>query len=199
MVVVKKCGAKAIMWLLGWRVEGEAPSQRKFIVVGHPHTSNWDFPLFVFTLWIWNMPMKWMGKQSLFQGPFGWLFRSLGGLPVDRSGGKNTVQAVADLFAEHEELMLGIAPSGTRKGGAHWRSGFYHMAMQANVPLVLGSIDFKMRAGRIIGTVHPSGNIEADMEIIRNMYAGVEGRYPDRQMPIRLASEAGDDHSPQNK
>ncbi len=197
--MVKKLIAKVIMWLLGWHVEGNVPDHPKFIVVGHPHTSNWDFPLFVFTLWILDMPMKWMGKQSLFQGPFAWLFRSLGGLPVDRSGGKNTVQAVAELFADHDHLMLGIAPSGTRKGGEHWRSGFYHMAMQANVPLVLGSIDFKKRAGRIIGTVYPTGDIEADMERIRELYAGVEGRYPERQMPIRLRSEADSDHSPQNK
>ena len=199
MVVVKKWTAKAVMWLLGWRVEGVVPEEPKFIVVGHPHTSNWDFPLFVFTLWILDMPMKWMGKQSLFEGSFGWLFRFLGGLPVDRSGGKNTVQAVADLFEAHDQLMLGIAPSGTRKGGTHWKSGFYHMATQAKVPLVLGSIDFKRRAGRIIGMVHPTGDIEADMDRIREMYEGVEGRYPDRQMPIRLAGEPEGRHSPQNK
>ena len=199
MVVVKKLVANTIMWLLGWHVEGEAPDHPKFIVVGHPHTSNWDFPLFVFTLWALDLPMKWMGKQSLFEGPFGWLFRSLGGLPVDRSGGQNTVQAVAKLFESRDHLMLGIAPSGTRKGGAYWKSGFYYMAMQANVPLVLGSIDFKKRAGRIIGIVHPTGDIESDMERIREMYSGVEGRYPDRQMPIRLRSEQPTDHSPQNK
>ena len=86
--------AQCMMWLLGWRVESEISLPAKCIVVGHPHTSTWDFPLFVFTVWILQIDMKWVGKQSLFQGPFGWLFRSLGGLPVDRSGGQNTVESV---------------------------------------------------------------------------------------------------------
>ena len=199
MSVVKKFVAHTVMWLLGWRVDCAVNPPPKCIVVGHPHTSSWDFPLFVFTLWILELDMRWIGKQSLFQGPFGWLFRSLGGLPVDRSGGKNTVQAVTELFAAHDRLMLGIAPSGTRNSGAHWRSGFYHMARASNVPLVLGSIDFKMRAGRIIGILDASGDMMADMERIREMYAGVEGRNPERQITIRLVDESSDAHSPQNK
>ena len=155
--------------------------------------------MFVFTLWILQIDMRWIGKQSLFQGPFGWLFRGLGGLPVDRSGGKNTVQSVVELFAMHDALMLGIAPSGTRKSGEYWRSGFYHMAYAANVPLVLGSIDFKRRSGRFIGMLEASGDIEADMERIRELYAGVEGRNPARQTAIRLKTAVPEGQSPQNK
>ena len=196
---VKKLVAMCVMWLLGWRVESAITPPPKCIVVGHPHTSTWDFPLFVFTLWILEIDMKWIGKQSLFQGPFGWLFRALGGLPVDRSGGKNTVQSVVELFGSHDELMLGIAPSGTRKSGEYWRSGFYHMAHAANVPLVLGSIDFKRRSGRFIGSLEASGDIEADMVRIREMYQGVEGRNPERQIAIRLKDGSVETHSPQNK
>ena len=187
------------MWLLGWRVESEITLPRKCIAVGHPHTSTWDFPLFVFTLWILQIDMQWVGKQSLFQGPFGWLFRALGGLPVDRSGGKNTVQAVVDLFASRESLMLGIAPSGTRKSGQYWRSGFYYMAHAANVPLVLGSINFKRRIGSFIGMIQPTGDIEADMAHIRAVFEGVEGRNPERQTQIQLRNSSEERHSPQNK
>jgi hypothetical protein len=117
---------------------------------------------------------------------------------VDRSGGKNTVQAVADLFAERETLMVGIAPSGTRKAGEHWKSGFYHIALAANVPLLLGCIDFKKRVGGFLGVLHLTGNVKTDMDNIRQAYEGIEGRNMERQIPIRLAEEA-ESHSPQNK
>lgn len=195
---VKKLVGQTVLWLLGWHVEGGAPPHPKCIVVGHPHTSSWDFPLFVMTLWVMGVQMQWMGKQSLFAGPWGGLFRALGGVPVDRSGGKNTVQAVVELFEQHETLMLGIAPSGTRKAGEHWRSGFYHIALAAKVPVVLGSIDFGRRAGRFIDTVHLTGDVESDMDKIRAAYEGVEGRNMERQIPIRLAEEL-EGHSPQNK
>jgi hypothetical protein len=139
-----------------------------------------------------------MGKQSLFNGPMGGLFLALGGLPVDRSGGKNTVQAVADLFAERETLMVGIAPSGTRQAGEHWKSGFYHIALAANVPLLLGCIDFKKRVGGFLGVLHLTGNVKTDMDKVRQAYEGIEGRNMERQIPIRLSEEA-ESHSPQNK
>jgi len=199
MAMAKKLVAQFVMWLLGWRVECPFAPPPKCIVVGHPHTSTWDFPLFVLTLWVLKIDMRWIGKQSLFEGPFGWLFRALGGLPVDRTGGKNTVQSVTELFAAHDELRLGIAPSGTRDSGDHWRSGFYHMAKASNVPLVLGSIDFKRRAGRFIGVLDVGGDLAADMDRIRAMYEGVEGRNPERQIEIRLMDERSTAHSPQNK
>jgi 1-acyl-sn-glycerol-3-phosphate acyltransferase len=198
MKMVKKLVGHTVLWLLGWHVEGGPPEHRKCIVVGHPHTSSWDFPLFVMTMWVMGVQMRWMGKQSLFNGPMGGLFLALGGLPVDRSGGKNTVQAVADLFAERETLMVGIAPSGTRQAGEHWKSGFYHIALAANVPLLLGCIDFKKRVGGFLGVLHLTGNVKTDMDNIRQAYEGIEGRNMERQIPIRLAEEA-ESHSPQNK
>jgi len=140
-------------------------------------------------IWSINMPLRWIGKKSLFDSVFGRLFYALGGLPVDRSGGKNMVGAVADLFAQHEDLALGIAPAGTRKYSPHWRSGFYHMALGANVPLVLGSINFKRRVVCILETVHLTGDQQEDMDRIRSVYASVEGRNPERKVPVRLAAE----------
>ena len=140
-------------------------------------------------IWSVNLPLRWIGKKSLFDSAFGRFFYALGGLPVDRSGGKNMVGAVADLFSQHEDLALGIAAAGTRKYTPHWRSGFYHMALGAKVPLVLGSINFKRRVVCILDTVHLSGNLQEDMDRIRSIYASVEGRNPERRVPIRLAAE----------
>jgi hypothetical protein len=189
MIAVKKCIGRTVLWVLGWRAEAVLPDEPKFIVLGHPHTSTWDFPLFILTSWALGIPMQWIGKQSLFQGPMDRLYRALGGLPVDRSGGKDVVQSVADLFATHDTLIFGLAPAGTRSYSPHWRSGFYYMALAANVPVVLGSIDFKRRVGCLLETVHLSGDVSADMNRIRAAYAAVEGRNPDQRTPIRLASE----------
>lgn len=189
MNVLKKAIGRSAMWLLGWRVEAEIPLARRFIAVGHPHTSTWDFLLFILMIWSIDLRLCWIGKKSLFDSPFGWFFYALGGLPVDRSGGKNMVVSVAELFEQHEDLALGIAPAGTRNYSPHWRSGFYHMALGAKVPLVLGSIDFKRRAVCILETLHLTGDVGTDMDRIRSVYASVEGRNPERMTPIRLAVE----------
>jgi len=189
MTVLKMAIARSAIWLLGWRVEAEIPSARRFIAVGHPHTSTWDFPLFILMIWSIGLPLRWIGKKSLFDSSFGWFFYALGGLPVDRSGGKNMVVSVAELFAQHEDLTLGIAPAGTRKYSTHWRSGFYHMALGAKVPLVLGSIDFKRRVVCILDTLHLSGDVGTDMDLIRAAFAPMKGRNPERMAPIRLAVE----------
>ncbi len=186
---VKKYVATVVLWMLGWRVEAEHLPPDKAIMVGYPHTSTWDFPIFILTTWSLGIKTQWLGKQSLFKGVFGTVFRRLGGVPVDRSGGKNMVQAVAQLFKEHDHLLFGIAPSGTRSYSPHWKSGFYHMAHAAEVPLVLGSVDFGRRVGSFLGTVHTSGDLMADMEKIRSIYAHVRGRNPESQTPIRLAEE----------
>jgi hypothetical protein len=189
MSIVKKSFAGIILWVLGWRAGLATPPVPKCIVVGHPHTSTWDFPLFILTIWYLNVPMKWLGKASLFKGPMGVIYRALGGIPVDRSGGKDMVAAVAEVFAQHDELIIGIAPSGTRSYSPHWRSGFYHMAIAAKVPIVLGTIDYRRRVATFIATTHISGDIHADMDKIRAAFLGIEGRNTAQQTPIRLRSE----------
>ncbi len=189
MKLVKKWVGRAGLWLFGWRPEAEIPDTPKFVLVGYPHTSTWDFPLFIFTAWALDVRCRWAGKQSLFKGPLGRMFRALGGVPVDRSGGKNMVSTVVDLFEQNERLIFGIAPSGSRSRTEHWRSGFYHMAREANVPLVLGSVDFARRSGCLLDVVHLTGDVSTDMDRIRAVYADVRGRNPDQQTPIRLQSE----------
>ncbi|MAY79282.1 MAG: glycerol acyltransferase [Deltaproteobacteria bacterium] len=189
MTAVKKVVGKSLLWVFGWQAEITVDLPKKYIVVGYPHTSTWDFPLFVLTIWSMGIPMKFLGKKSLFVGPFGWLFTALGGLPVDRTGGKDMVKQVAQLFEDHDELSIGLAPSGTRGHAEHLRSGFYHMAAASDVPLVLGSMDFGRRVGCLIDAVHPSGDIGADMDKIRKIYTHIRGRNPELMVPIRLRSE----------
>ena len=189
MTQVKKWLGRAGLWVFGWRPEAVIPDTPKFVLVGYPHTSTWDFPLFILTAWALDVRCRWAGKQSLFNGPLGGLFRALGGVPVDRTGGKNMVSTVAELFAQNERLIFGIAPSGSRSFTHHWRSGFYHMAREANVPLVLGSVDFARRSGCLLEVIHLTGDVTADMDRIRAAYSAVRGRNPERQTPIRLKSE----------
>ena len=110
-------------------------------------------------------------------------------MPVDRSQKNDTVSQVVQQFAERDGMYLAIAPSGTRKAKPHWRSGFYHMAVQAGVPLICGFIDYKRREGGIRAIVHPTGDIAADMDRLREVYAGIEGKYPDCHTQVRLRSE----------
>ena len=189
MIALRKWVGRGMLWLLGWRTEGAAPDLKRYVMIGHPHTSTWDFPVFIFTIWALEIPVRFLGKKSLFDSSFGWMFYALGGVPVDRSGGKNMVQAVADLFAERDELVLGLSPAGTRKASPSWKSGFYYMALAAQVPVVCGSIDFKRRRAVILGTVELCGDVTADMDAIRALYADVSGRNPERMVPVRLAAE----------
>ena len=189
MTQVKKWLGRAGLWVFGWRPEAVIPDTPRFVLVGYPHTSTWDFPLFILTAWALDVRCRWAGKQSLFNGPLGGLFRALGGVPVDRTGGKNMVSTVAELFAQNERLIFGIAPSGSRSYTHHWRSGFYHKAREANVPLVLGSVDFARRSGCLLEVIHLTGDVTADMDRIRAAYSAVRGRNPERQTPIRLESE----------
>lgn len=177
------------LWCLGWQAEGEVPEDHRAVLVGHPHTSTWDFPIAVLGTWALGVDMKFIGKTSLFTGPFGWLFRALGGIPVDRSTSSDTVALIAERFAAGGPLMLGLAPAGTRMAGTHWRSGFYHIARAAKVPVALGSIDFARRRVGLAALVDLTGDVSADMDRIRAAYAGVRGRNPDRQIPIRMAEE----------
>jgi 1-acyl-sn-glycerol-3-phosphate acyltransferase len=177
------------LWLLGWRAVGEVPEDGRAVLIGHPHTSNWDFLIAILGTWALGADMKFIGKQSLFTGPFGWLFRALGGTPVDRSRASDTVSQIAERFAEGGPLLLGLAPSGTRKAGTHWRSGFYYIARAADVPVALGFLDFATRRVGLAGLIDLSGDVPADMDRIRAAYVDFSGRIPDRQIPIRLVEE----------
>jgi len=164
----------------GWKPYGAAPSMSKCVITGAPHTSNWDGVLIVVFSFAFGIEMFWLGKQTLFRWPFGGLVRWLGGIPVERRKSTNLVEQTAQMFRDAKTLHLVIAPEGTRKKAERWKTGFYYMALQANIPIVLGVLDYKRRLGGFGITINPSGNIEADMELIRDFYADITGKNPDQ-------------------
>lgn len=175
--------------LAGWRAVGVRPREAKYVLIAAPHTSNWDFPLMLLcgmALGVWP---AWVGKASLFRPPFGGLMRALRGIPIERAAAHNMVEQLAEQFPLRETLALAMPPEGTRALAPHWKSGFYHVAQTAGVPIALGYVDWARKEGGIGTPITPSGDAHADMEKIRAFYAGKKGRFPALQGPVRLRSE----------
>ena len=177
--------------LFGWRVEGRLPDDAKVVVIAAPHTSNWDLPFMLAVAYVLGVAPAWLGKRELFRWPFGGVMRWLGGIPVDRRARRNLVQQVVDRFGTVDRLFLVIPPSGTRSRAAHWRSGFYHIARGAGVPIVCAFLDYARKVGGIGPVLILTGDVRVDMHAIRGFYAPVSGRYPTRTTPARLAEEDG--------
>ena len=176
-------------WLLGvfgWKTILEPPPGPKFVVVGYPHTSNWDFLPAVGWAWATGMKASFIGKQELVAGALGPLMLRLGVIPVDRDKTKNFVKQVAEIIEERPEIALVVAAEGTRSRAEHWRSGFYYMALEAHVPIAFGYLDWGRKEVGIGAYLMPTGDLEADFEVIRQFYEGVTGRDPSKQSPVRL-------------
>ena len=182
--------ARTLFAAWGWRVEGEFPRVPKMVTIVAPHTSNWDFPVMLALAVALGIKATWMGKHTLFRPPYGWIMRRLGGLPINRSARHNVVEQAVESFRERERLILAVLPEGTRKRTPYWRSGFYHIANGARVPLILGFADYKRKVGGIGPVFMPSGNIEADMALIRDFYTGIVGKRPDQFGEIRVKPPA---------
>ncbi len=170
------------LWLKanGWHIEGEMPNLPKFIIVAAPHSSNWDLPYVLAAALHYGIRVHWMGKSSIFKWPFGGLMRWLGGIAVDRSKANNAVDGMVARFTESGRLVLVIPPEGTRGKVDRWRSGFYHIAVGAKIPLALGFLDYKRKAAGIARVFYPTGNYEADLAEIQAFYATVTARHPNR-------------------
>lgn len=165
--------AYAWLKLTRFKVVGDFPAVPKFVVVANPHTTNWDLPYTLAAGLHYGVRVNWMGKASIFKWPFGSMMRWLGGLAVDRSKSTNAVTAMVETFAGAERMALVIAPSGTRSATAPWKSGFYHIAHAANVPLVLAFINYRARTVGIAGVITPTGDYDADLAAIQAIYASV--------------------------
>lgn len=161
---------------MGWRVEGEIPDIKKFVIIAAPHTSNWDFPITLAVAFAMRMKIYWMGKAAIFRWPFAATFRWLGGIPIDRSKTNNVVEQSIRSFRELERLIMLVPPEGTRKKVSYWKTGFYHIAQGANVPIVLGFLDYRRKIGGIGPTFHPTGQIERDMQAIKAFYDSITGK-----------------------
>jgi len=175
--------------IFGWRLEGRLPDVDKLVVIAAPHTSNWDLPVLLSLAFALRAKASWLGKHTLFRRPFGFLFRWMGGIPVYRSASHNMVAQSVEMFRNSEKLILTIPPEGTRGKVSHWKSGFYYIALGAEIPISMGFIDYKRKAVGVGPTIYPTGDIEADMELIRNFYATVTAKYPDKAGLPALARE----------
>lgn len=174
--------SRFVLSLAGWRTEGQLPPIPKFVLVGAPHTSNWDLPFTLLTAFAFRATIHWLGKEAIFRRPFKGLFQWLGGIPVKRSQSHNLVEQSIQHFYRKKHLILTIAPAGTRKRVIRWKTGFYHIACGAQVPIALGFLDYRRKVGGIGPLVYPTGNITADMQTIRNFYEGVTGKNPTQSM-----------------
>jgi 1-acyl-sn-glycerol-3-phosphate acyltransferase len=171
---------KLIFKLMGWKTEGSFPTDiKKFIVAVAPHTSNWDFVIGVLARSVLNLQKaKFLGKDSLFKPPFGWLFRAMGGYPVNRSKNNDMVEQVAAIFDKHEEFYLGLAPEGTRKKVEKLRTGFYYIAKKANVPIIPVGFDFQIKTVVVGKPFYTTDNFERDMEQLLDFYKKIKGKNP---------------------
>ena len=168
----------------GWTVEGVAPHPRKFVIIAAPHTSNWDFVYFLGAADALDLNLSFMGKASLFRWPFAQAMRDLGGVPVDRSRANNAVEAMIAEFGRRDEFMLTIAPEGTRGKVRQWKTGFYHIAMGAQVPLVCGMMDYRRKVVGLGPALMPSGDYERDMAQLAVFYRACTPKYPDRATAV---------------
>jgi len=166
----------------GWRAYGNVPEPRKFVLIAAPHTSNWDFVYFLGLTDELGIKPHFMAKTSLFRWPFTNFMLDMGGVPVDRSSNKNYVQQMIDEFHRRQEFMLTIAPEGTRGTVKAWKTGFYHIAMGAGVPLVVGMMDYASRSGGLGPAIWPTGDYVADMKKIAEIYATVTPKHPAKGM-----------------
>ena len=168
--------------LKGWKVEGGLPANaEKCVLIAAPHTSNWDLPYTLMVAFVLRLNVYWMGKQSIFTQPFGPVMRWLGGIAVNREQSGNLVAASAQaLQAADGRVQLVVAPEGTRSKSPGWKTGFYHIAQGAGVPILMAYLDYAHKRGGLGPALTPSGDIERDMETVKAFYAPIRGKHTDR-------------------
>jgi 1-acyl-sn-glycerol-3-phosphate acyltransferase len=180
--------------LAGWKFEGAKPVEKKCVVLAWPHTSNWDGLLLVALAQSIGLEMSWMIKSDWVKGPMGILLRGVGAIAVDRKGAHNLVDQMVEQLAKRDKLVLVIPPEGTRRRAETWKSGFYHIARGADVPVIPGYLDYGRKRAGLGPPIHLTGDVKADMDAIRSFYAGVNARglVPEHVGPIALRDESPD-------
>jgi 1-acyl-sn-glycerol-3-phosphate acyltransferase len=186
---MKKRFARWLLRVTGWQLIGARPNCDHYVLIAAPHTSNWDFPLMLVFAVAFDIKVTWMAKHSLFYPPMGWIMRALGGMPIVRHKNRNVVAAMVSAFANVQSLVLVVPTEGTRERSEYWKSGFYHIARQARVPIVPSFLDYKRRHGGFGAAFDVTGNVRADMQHFRDVYHGMEGKFPKNFGPIRLREE----------
>ena len=180
-----------VYWRLSrWTVVSEPlPRDGAGLLVAAPHTSTWDLVHMLAISAEAGISVKYLGKKALFRPPFGWLMRALGGIPVDRSAPQGLVEDLTSRVRAGERFYLVVTPEGTRSAGTYWKSGFYRIAMDTGLPLTLGFVDRTTMTAGLGPTFTPTGDVHADMDVIRAFYADKAGHDPARRTEPRLREE----------
>lgn len=178
--------ARVLLRLAGFRLVGVPPRVPRCVVIFAPHTSNWDFPILLLAKSALGLPVRYFGKHTLFRWPFGWFFRLTGGIPVVRHEHRHVVSEAVRHFREADELWLALSPEGTRHKTDHWKTGFYHIAREAGVPVLLAFIDTKTMECGLGELVELTGDEAHDLETLRGFYETKRGIHPELASDIRF-------------
>jgi len=163
-----------------WKIINDFPRDlKKYVVIAAPHTSWIDFPIAILSRMSLGIMINFIGKNSLFDGPFGFFFRLLGGTPVDRSKSNNLVEAIIEIFNSKEEFRLGLSPEGTRKKVDKWKTGFYYIAKGADVPIIMATLDFKNKEVKISEPYYTTDSKDNDFEVFYSFFKNVKGKNPE--------------------
>jgi 1-acyl-sn-glycerol-3-phosphate acyltransferase len=164
-----------ILRLVGWTSRGSKVSVPKYVLIGAPHTSNWDFPLMLLVVLELRLQLYWMGKHTLFPFPFSGLMKWLGGIPINRTRSHNVVFDIVAQFKSNDNFVVLVPPEGTRRRVSEWKTGFYHIANNAEVPILMGYVDAGKKEAGFADFFYPTGELESDMKEIRSFYAEKKG------------------------
>lgn len=186
---MKKKLIRLILSLTGWKMGGPPPNEPRFVMIGFPHTSNWDILLLWSYAIYYDMPLRFLAKKSVFWFPLGLIMRALGGVPVDRSKSNNLVEAMAEVVNRHSRIAVTVPPEGTRKKVPHLKSGFYHLALMCKIPIVPSYIDGQRRTFGTGPAIFMSGDVKEDMEHFRTFYGDMKGIYPQLTSEFVLKAE----------
>jgi 1-acyl-sn-glycerol-3-phosphate acyltransferase len=184
--------ARALLRASGWSMLQVDVPPRRCVLVSAPHTSNWDTYWMLLAATALGIRIRFAIKEEWMRPPIGWLLTAFGALSVRRDGTLGMTDRLIREFEGRDDLLLAIAPAGTRKQTDRWRSGFYQVAKAAGVPLVLGVVDYGSKRAGVGPTVPVTGDVGADMDVIRSFYAGVRARFPNKQSVMRLRDEGGE-------
>lgn len=179
-----------LLKMLGWKTSGKIPREPKFVLIVAPHTSNWDLFYGILLAFALKIDARYIAKKELFRGPFSFLMSWTGAIPVERAARHHIVDQMAALLKEKEKCILALAPEGTRHKTDAWKSGFYYIALKAQIPIQLAFIDYARKTGGTGPLIYPTGHPEHDMSMIRDFYQSVRGKHPENTSTVVIHPES---------